>query len=223
MIYLQELFDDLSYGELSNQSIGKPIGKIDNSFDHPKLVSFINAGLLDLYTRFRILERTVNIPSILPGETYFIPSDSGSDGDSSFQSNQDFIRLLAAYDSEGLVLPIDEPSALIGIEGVPPDSVKNPSLEAIEDFSIVYQAAYPKIEITEQFDPETLELHFPRYLKKALLLYVAHKATFKMPKGNERTSTYWGAYESECQDIKTNGLLPDISFEKQSFTNNGWV
>lgn len=72
---LQEIFDQLEYGELSQLSIGGlPAGVIDES-NWPRLVAHINLGMIALYKRFTLKQGRITL-ALVSGQTrYRLHSD----------------------------------------------------------------------------------------------------------------------------------------------------
>ena len=245
MFYLQELFDDLAYGEFANMAISDPITGSITVDKYPKIVSYINAGLLDLYSRFRIKTKECLLYQRENKTTYYIRDEhlgdpfAGNpeiyiDGTVDDPPNNDIIRFIEAYDNDANEVHINdarypedifipEPDVITLTPGnlcIPPVPLKI--------ISLVYQAAYPKIVIDSSFDPGTYKLHFPSFLKLALTAYIASRLFVSKDsqaiEGQPRlSSTFLYRYEAECNKIKSLSLISEISDEAEQFENNGWV
>ena len=240
MLYLQELLDDLSYGETSGLAVTNPITDTDIIKNHARIFSLINNGLLDLYTRFKIKEKEFDLYQRADKSLYYVRAaylgDPGAgdsevyiDGTGDDPPAGDIIRFLEAYDADGVEVRINNPKYPYDIFTYEPDVIKLVQEEDadLRVISLVYQAAYPKINIEDDEDPETYALYFPTYLKKALLLSIA--ATLyrgKSSKASEQgnlSNTYLYQYELEINKIKELGLLPDKTSTSTNFEMNGWI
>jgi len=58
---LSKIFEHLTHNTLSNLSIGQDeIGEVSPD-NYPKLITLVNAGMVDLYTRFALRTRVTKI------------------------------------------------------------------------------------------------------------------------------------------------------------------
>jgi hypothetical protein len=238
MLYLQEIFNDLAYGEFADLAISNPLSGSSLPDHHPKLVSLLNAGLLALYSRFKIKEKEFDLYQREGKTRYLIRSahlgdpNAGDpeiylDGTIDDPPAGDIIRFLEAFDEEGSEYHINDPKYPLEAFTPEPDIIKMTPADPPKIISLVYQASYPKITIGEGFDPETYALYFPPILKRALLAHVAStvfvgKGTGDNGKGG-MSSIFYYRYEQACLEIQKLGLLRDRDTESDRFDNNGWV
>jgi len=239
MFYLKELFNDLAYGEFSNISLGNSLAGVSDINQYPKVVSAINAGLLALYTRFQLKTKKLILYQRADKFLYYIRSSHMGDpnaGDPEIYidglgddpPNGDIIRFIEAYDVDENEIFINDPKH--------PDDFKTPELDILKItpsdplkvITLVYQAAYPKIVITEDFDPDTYALYFPEFLRPALLAKVASriltgKTTNAVEGQAHAGNTFMYAYEVACKRIESLGLVSNVEIESTQFVDNGWV
>lgn len=239
MLYLQELFDDLAYGEFANMAVGKNQVTTIDPDKYPRIVSLVNAGLLDLYTKFPMKEKILNLHQRTGVDTYYLRPDHVGDpdgGDSDIYIdgtgvdpvNGDIIKITSAYDDEGEDIRINDNRYPDDIFTPEQDVIKITPGDTLKILSLVYKASYPRILIPEGFDPETLELNFPRFLKPALLAFMASRffigKTSQAAEGQPNLSnTFLYRYNTELEVIRNNSLAPHIDPEAAQFERAGWV
>jgi hypothetical protein len=239
MLYIKEIFDSLAYGELTNMAVSKASNNSINPSEYLRIVSYINEGLLDLYTRFTIRTKEFDLYQRSGVTRYYIRSahlgdPTAGDDDIYIDNTQedsidaDIIRLITAYDSLGNEVRINNAAYPDDFFNPEPDILTIVERDPVEVFSIKYQAAYPKISLNSSFDPATYELHIPAYIVKPLKAIVASKLfTGKAGKTTENNqslqNTFLHQYEIACAEIVDRSLIPQEREEDERFTNNGWT
>jgi len=239
MFVLQELFNDLAYGEFANMAIGNSNTGSITPDKYPKVVSFINLGLVDLYSRF-ILRKKECVIHQRPGKTlYYVRAEHMGnplggdpeiyiDGIMENPPDNDIICFIEAFDEMGIQIPINIASRKDGLFLPEPDVISMVPSDPPKIISIVYQAAYPKIVITGTFDPLVYPLYFPSFLRTALMAHVASRfyvgKETKAAEGEAHlTNTFLYRYEAECVKIISNSLIPAVTESAEQFDSNGWV
>lgn len=248
MITLKEVFDDLTYGELSNIKIGKDdLGTIAEK-DYPKVVSHINLGLIDLYQKFKLKTKELRLHQIEGTTKYFLrkqymddvsqcgANDIYIEKDSVDPFNDDIVKVLEVYDATGEEIPMDNKRAHDlrieqGITVTP--GVFTPEHDIItmtvastpEILDIVYQAYYPKIVLNELSDPSKIKLYIPKYIQKPLMLYIIARIVSSMKvslsEGEANpANARWYAYKLACKDITDLNLVVDEDDTDDHFENS---
>ena len=239
MILLQEIFDTLANGEFSHIKLGNSLQGTIAESDYPKIVSAVNLGLLDLHKRFPLRKGEFIVHQHAAVTDYYLRPEHAATvaemddeyyialgEDESFTS--DFIKVNSLWEADGTIVPLNDgtnkatggftPSfdLLRMIPRVPPIPVH-----------VEYQARYPKIVITESFDPEKVELNVPDFLLEPLLYFVASRVfrgiASKAAEGETTSSvTYHTLYRTACLEIQQGGLITTDDDSGQQFSNNGW-
>ena len=240
-MYLQTFLDELSYGELAGLYISTNLPTAGIlTVDHRRILSLMNNGLLDMYSRIMMKEKEFDLyqradRTLYPIRTTYM-GDPNAGNDDIFIDNTgddppagDIIRWLEAYDADGNEVFIDSPGHPYDLFTTEYDVLKITQQDDVDVriISLVYQAAYPKIDFTDDIDMETFELDFPLYIARALRLYVASfmysgKANKSTEKGS-LSSQFLYQYETEIHKIQSLGLVPDKENKNSSFENNRWV
>lgn len=216
---LQTFLDELSFDELSNLYISKNLPEFGIlTADHCRVISIMNSGLLDLYSRIILKEKEFNLYQradrvFYPIRAMYMGDPNAGDDQIFIDStgddppNGDIIRWLEAFDAEGNEVFIDNPGYPYDLFTSEYDTFKLVHQEGtdLRVISLVYQAAYPKIDYTEDIDLDSYELTFPPFITKALRLYIAAamyagKANRSTEKGS-LSSQYLYQYETEVHKL----------------------
>ena len=238
LMYLKRIFDDLAYGEFSNMALSKsPNGSIKQE-DYPKVVSYINQALVDIFTRFLLKKKEFKLHQREDRSLYYIREDNIGDpniGDPNIYIDGtepdcidgDIIKPIEAYDSLGEEVRINNGAYPDDIFTLEFDVFKIAPRDPLEVFSIVYQAAHEDIVIEKGFDPATYEIYIPRYLKTALLANLTARLyrgkTGKVAEGQQNlANTYLYRYEQEMSRIEDLGLTQEVIEDNENFDNGGF-
>lgn len=247
---LQDIFDQLTYGELSQLSIGGGEAGIINESNHSRVLAHVNLGLTDLYSRFTLKEGRVRMQLVTdrieyPINSKFAVSNTRSREavryliDSSTLPFQDDIlkieRVLTDADIEmALNNPGNEYSAFTTTSTILrlhkdvvngssnlPDWLKTTFVE------LVYRANHPKIvKGLTLFDPERIQVQLPDTHLNALLLFVASRV--HTPGGMvgefNAGNNYFAKYMAEITALTAAGLRVDQGGgDNQRFRARGWA
>lgn len=213
---LEELFSRLSYGELSNLSIGNEGRGSIKEEDIPKVTAHVNDGLLRLYSRFMLSTKQLLIEQVRHITNYhLIPKyaeSTGSDVEWPYIKDLpdepflgDVIRILEVHDSVGREYVLndkDDPNSLFTPA---PQLLQVPTPKAGQALAILYQARHINLD-NDDLDQE---IFIPFVLEGALQSFVAYKIYSHMNgqdnqvKGQEHLNTYEGI----CGDVETRDLV----------------
>lgn len=212
---LKEIFDQLTYGELSQVSIGGgDIGEIREP-DYPKVAAHVTLGLTALHTRFNLKEGTY-VLTIVPGTyTYTLSNVT------------DITKIERVYSDTGLELPlnVDGDPASVRTAGyrtlvIPVDLVST-------TLKVVYRANHKPLGEAEWSDPEATEIDIPYAYLEALLWYVASRAMnpvgFAGGNGFHEGNNYLSKYEAACAMLEQQNVRNDETRVTDRFYRNGWV
>lgn len=244
---LSEIFTLLTYGELSQLSIGGLEQGEINPSNYTAIVGSVNLGLTDLYKRFRLKEGRVLL-QILPDRLTY-PLNSRFALSNTLSPETKFLldtqedpftdnvhKIERVYAGQGLELSLNDendplssytpsplvlrlPSALVNDDPGVPQELKGSPLE------VVYRASHPRLTVADDFDPNLVELELPDTHLEALIYYVAsrhHNPAGMLAEFNSGNA--WAAkYEMECQRLKDLNLEVDLRNSNSRIARNGWV
>lgn len=154
---LQEVFDHLSSGELSQISVGKQDAGVINNENMEKVISTINLGLTALHSRFNLREGRMTV-HLNPGVTlYKLDRNKVGKGvanteikyleqDKIFALQDTLVKVLRVYSEDGTELSLNDLSD--------PFSLKTPRYDLLEvpDAVVKSQANLPRYLQTKILD-----------------------------------------------------------------------
>ena len=243
---LQEVFDQLSYGELSQIAIGNGGMGTIQAADYPKLVAHVNLGLTTLYKRFNLKVKrfTVNLqPGVLTYNlnSMYCTSNSKSRApvkyidDTEAPFKDDLLKVEYVFAESGFEFAVNNPVDIYSINTpsqrvltVPADIVAkrdylNDELKT-DTLEVVFRANHPKLN-AEDIEPEDVDLELPETHLDALLLFIAARVHTPIGIGGEDNTgnTYYAKFEAACQELENQNLQVDKGAQYNRLEKNGWV
>lgn len=232
---IEQLFSDLSYGELSSLSLANEGDGTITDAGKERIIRFANEGLLKLYTSFILKQNDVVIELVDWITNYhLLKKFAQSQADTSTQTvlyikdlwrepfAEDVIRVLEVFTSFGIQLPLDDDDN--------PHSVFTPQGNVLQvprprngmALSIMYQAKHPVLTL----DNPSQEIELPDVLVPALRAWIAAR-TFGQMNTQESLGTS-GVHETSFKNICTEVIQQDlvstsISTTGKRFEKNGWI
>ena len=246
---LSEIFNQLTYGELSQIHLGgADVGVIDET-NYPKILAHINLGLTALYKRFPIKEGRVKL-DLSPGVyTYPILSKYAVNNKRSTETNRfildtaaepfrdDVLKIERVYTDDKVELWLNNeadayscftptattlrvPKEVTDWTADYPEYLKTSKLE------LVYRANPLPITVCMcLFDPTRVEVELPYSHLEPLLLFVASRVhnPVGMDGGFNAGNNYAIKYEAACQQLELLNLRVDQGSQSSRLERNGWV
>lgn len=233
---LDDIFNQLSFGELSQISIGNSDAGLVGMPDRLRVAASVELALAALYKRFLIKEGTVIVEMIDGLNTYVLDNKYSENSvevvpykyikDATNPFTNDVIKVERIYDESGLELAlnvIDDPYAIrtpnLKTLVVPPD-LKTSLL------TVMYRASHPKFDrglvVTS---PEEVEIEMPMSYLEALLFYVAARITTPVGMTSEfhDGNNYMAKYEAACSELEAQNIRVDTLGTNDRLVRNGWV
>lgn len=221
---LQEIFDQLGYGEFSQVSIGGQAAGVINEVNHKTVLGHLDLGLTALYTRFNLKERKLTIPLQPDADTYSlqvkdiikiekITTDAGVEVSLNLEGDP-----LSCFTPSLNSLRV--PKILLDQDDALPEDLKTDGL------TIWYRANHPKLSTAFGLMlPEMKEVELPMSHLQALLYFVASRVYNPIGVGQEFNAgnTWYGKYEGECQRLEATNIQVDRGFENTRLERAGWV
>lgn len=230
---LQDLFTNLSYGELSNLALsGDGSGAIPAEHQ-PKILGYANQALKELFSRFFLREKEAVISPFdhitmyylrpeyavsnkaVPGTKYIqdVPSDP-------FVA--DVVRILAVRDELGDRLHLNVHEEKYSLFTPQFDCLQHPFPSPDQTLFVAYQAHHPVLVP----DDLTQEIFLPVPLEAALQARIAAKVYAPMngPEHRAKAQECLLRYEALCAEVEQQGLVNQTpALENNKFTMRGWV
>lgn len=246
---LQEVFDQLTHGELSQLSIGGNEAGVIAPANYNRLVPHVNLGLTALYKRFPLKEGRLILELQANRTTYPIHSNYAVSSKTSREAvryikdsaaapfKDDIHKIERVYTSLGYEFGLNDEADTYGmftpsatVLRVPadvaaqviglPDELKSPRVE------LVYRANHPLIIADgADLEPDGIELELPYSHLEPLLFYIASRVHTPTGMTNETNmgNTYFQRYEASCQQLETVNLRVDQGGQSDRLSRNGWV
>ncbi|MGL5153866.1 MAG: hypothetical protein ACRC9H_02910 [Aeromonas veronii] len=206
---LQKLFEYLTLGELKQLSIGGyEEFKAIQVADYPEVVNHVNLGLMNLYTRFPLLEKELVIRTKAMKQLYLLSSlydEYSGNAEWYIQGkfDDDIVRVNAAYVGN-TELAINDENSPFSIYLPSYNSVQIPFSTGEEEVSIIYRAKPEEVTLDLE-----CEIPIPDVLTEALLVYVEYRIRKSM--GGESSIALSNQalqmYEMMCAEVERKNLL----------------
>jgi hypothetical protein len=226
-VTLQEVFDQLTYGELSQLSIGGAEAGEISEVNYEKIIAHINLGLTALYKRFPLKQDRVQIP-LVPGTFFY----------STLTIAPHLLKVEQVLTDGGIELPLNDAADMYSVNTpsasnlhVPADIVDQlvdlPDEYKTTGLTVVYRANHPRVvKRLGFFDPKRERLQLPDSHLEPLLFYVASRVHTPMGAGQfegQMGNNYYAKYEASCQSLETANLNVDQGSQSNRLRENGWV
>lgn len=226
---LDEIILDLKSGELNKHGMFMDHTLTETYED--ELITHINIGLTELYTRFPLLNKDVNIQQLSWVTTYYLDSKHAVTNTSSTEAKyiidsdlepftDDVIRIEGVYDEVGDSLLMNS-TAQCKVALTPSmNAIEIPNPTETNMLFIVYRAKHPIVSL------ETPQLLLPYNFKPALLAYVAHRVYSggTTPEHVTMAMNMYQKYELICTQQREYGMTnQDENYANETFVAGGWI
>ncbi len=237
MITLADIFEQLTYGELKQVTMGGYGKGGISEEDFPELISHLNRGMIALYARFPIKENEVAIQQYDHITTYELNSKySLSKNDPSvaykyiidtvenpFQDN--VMRIDTAYDELGAEVPVNDYNNTNSIYTPTYDSIQIPFPVGSNTTFIVYRANHINIPLNST--DTSIEIDLPTVLVEALLSYIAsrvHASRTSSESAIQESINLLAKYERICMEVEQKNLLRNAEIPTNvRIDTDGWA
>ena len=229
---LQDIFDQLTYGELSQISIGgAEAGEISKT-NYPKIMAHVTLGLTTLYKRFQLKEGRVVIRLIRGVQTYTLDSTGDTvfvTGPDDEDFDDDVLKIEQVLDEWGNCLPLNERDNVYSVQTPKHTSLRLPTQwcegKVPETLTVVYRANHPAIRNRTNFKPANVSVELPDAYLEALLLFIASRVNNPIGMTNEfhAGNSYAAKFEQECARLEMVNLQIDQGSQNTRLRAGGWV
>lgn len=232
---LEDVYQRLSYGELSNLNIGDDGRGTIPELYHPRVVNYINDALLRIYTKFVLKTKVLILKPVEHITVYhlrkrFAASQFGISAepylyimdtvDEPFE--QDVIKVISVYDTFNKEVPLNDLEQ--------PRSVFTPQVEMLQIpwasnsdvLALSYQARHTLLTHTDYQGIVDL----PDILTPALTAYIAYLfySHLNTAESTAKAKEHLDRFERICSDVEQNDLISNSSITTNTrFHNRGWI
>lgn len=245
---LQEIFDQLSAGELSQLSIGGEAQGVIAESNYSRVLAYINLGLTALARRFNLRTGTVRV-LLQPGQNSYVLSARYLVGNPKSNEPIRYLQEIPGIPFIDSVLKIEQARCDSGVDLVlndnhEPWSAITPSVKTLRlpDDIVAQSPKLPEalktqaLEVTYRaglehlvvplgyFDPTRIEVPLPDAYLEALLYFVASRAhaPIGMQEEGAAGNTWFSKFENECQRLEQQNLQIDLGASSPRFVQGGW-
>lgn len=230
----RHLLSQLSYGEFNNTSIGNEGSGTINKSHMGRVLTYINDGLMDLATRFKLNEKVVHIQLYDHITDYHLLSrfavSQQPQPDVPFpyilDSNRtpfkgDVLKILAVWDNFDRERSLNDESDFRSVFTLRPNVLTVPYPEDKVTLFVHYSAK-PQLVTTENLDEE---LDIPDFMVPALRMFVASKVFMTLGSSDNMRlgQDFQIQYITAINSLKQADALSESRFTANAFNNRGWV
>lgn len=232
---LQELYQNLSFGEFSNLAIGEEGAGTIPVQHQPKILAYTNQALVKLSSRFVILEREVAVNTdeaitVYPLRTKYAETDPtpvfrkyiADTVEDPFTG--DVVKIRAVHNEVGERLAINDPTDETSVYTPSFDTLQLNYPQTGNTYFVTYQAKHPVL-VPDDLEQEII---LPAPLYEALQAMIAHKVFVGMTgeEHSRRAAELLARYEEICRMVEGKDLASDSMNEGSSddkFEARGWI
>lgn len=232
---LSKIFEHLTHNTLANLAIGNDdIGEVSPD-KYPRLITLVNAGLIDLYTRFALRSRDITVQlndgqNIYPLTSAYAESDQISmetkyilDATTFYKFTDNIISIDDIYNEAGQRIPLNDFHVDSSIFTPSPSVIQVPYTNRENIIAIVYRALPDDIGI-DILDPSIVEVELPYHFLEALTSFVAWKMYTPIDGAeNPRGLVHQSNYISAIGVIERTNTGIDDNFTNTRFEESGWL
>lgn len=213
---LEELLRNLSFGELSNLSIGNEGAGYISDNNIPKMVMYTNQSLSALYTRFILSQRELVLRSYDHIVFYYLRPEFAESSDAPAHTKYimdsklepykgDIIRVLQVFNEIGKQLPLNDNEQFAAVFTPQYDCIQLTHPVSGDVFSVLYQANHPTLNDEDL----SQEIRIPFFLEEALQAHVAYKV-FSHMAGDDNSAKameHLQRFENICVEVVEKDLV----------------
>jgi len=240
---LKEIFQALTYGELSQVHIGGAEGQGITPANQNQILTHVNLGLTELHKRFLLKEGKAVLARPEGMNTFVLNKKYAVSNRESWEPNKyildstespflnDVLKIERVYNDKGEELMLNAGEDLANPYHV---NVRTPNYNTIvvpdslksETLSVVYRANHPQIiREDNSFDPEEIEVDLPFSHLEPLLYYVAMRVLNPVGLSGEfhDGNNYAMKFEQACALLEQQNYRVDVGEQNHRLIRNGWV
>ena len=210
-MFLADIFQYLSRGELSQFAIGtENSGRVSEN-DYEKLVTHINLGLTNLFSRLPI-KQDQTIITQKAGQTLYPVSG-------------DVLKIEEVYSEAGIKYALNDSSIEESLFTPSYNTLQVPTPVDGARLAVLYRAKHATIPAKRGIDPETTVVDIPDILIEPLLAYVVSRVMQSRGTAESisEANAYMQRYELMVQQVQFSGLLTADIPTNTRLEDNGWV
>lgn len=232
---LQDIYDQLSYGELRLLFLGQDPDNPDAGMPESQFMQMlptVQLGLTALHKRFALREGRVVLPLVADQASYVLKSK----GDLANTFGDDILdvdRVYGVYQEEKYEIPLNEINNTASIRTatattllVPTGDKEAPWLKETSELEVVYRQDHPTIrKYLANVSPLTVKVDLPITHLEPLLLFIASRIYNPVGMMNDfhEGNNYAQKYELACVQLEQWGYQNDMAVDIDPISRGGWA
>lgn len=230
---LSEIFEHLHDAELSQLNLG--IEGIEEQH-YPKIIRYINLGLIELYKKFDLRTRELILQMHDNITEYWLTYDFAEsnvggaepvkyimDGSDPSPFADDVLQVSTIWRENGDQLPLNDANRDESVFTPEDKMVQIPTPIDGDVLSIIYRTYPTKIDQSTT-DLPTIIVDLPEHLLTALFAYVGYRAHLGFPEGEtSKASNFFARFRGICQTSIDEGIINRNETSNQRLDDGGWA
>ena len=234
-MFLSEVFNYLTYGELANLSLGGIETSGIQDIDQPRVITNINFALIELYSVLPLRTAQLNLQLYEHIALYTLHTDYAQTNTTSTELyryindsaenpfTNDVLVIDNVFSEAGDEYPINEALEEYSVFTPTYNTIQIPFSEDDNTVDIIYRGA-PTLLDTTNVDPATTWVPIPYQLINCLVAYTLHKIHSSIGVGEtNQAGMYYRKYQEALALVKHTGLHSVENTLNRKLDNNGWV
>ena len=231
---IAELFQGLSYGELSNLAMSEEGSGCIRPKDQPRVLAAADEALLLLHSKFVLTTKDLWIQCRKHISYYHLDGRFAESNTASLEDNlyikdllgdpfeNDVIKVISVFDSNECRLPLNDAEQPLSV--FTPQAKMIQVVNPVEGnlLNVLYQAKHLPLNLATL----TQEIFLPEVLYSALRGYIADRmhSSIGTPEASAKAMEHLGNYDAMCQTMVDHDLVNTSSSTTNiRFQRNGWI
>lgn len=234
---LQEVFDQLAYGELLQLELGTSNHGGISTDNYPKIVASVRMGLTELFKKLNLSTELVNVVMLEEVTKYRLHSDHSLrnapvtgvyqyiDDTGITQFNNRLIKIERVFDEVSNELHLNNNEEINSLFTPQYNVIEVPDPVAGSIIRVLYSKDHDYISGAPTIDPTSIEVEIPIAYLEPLLYYVAGRILLGSGNlsGNNDANILMAKYNSSIDEIKSLNIMQQDNSNNIHARLNGWV
>lgn len=229
---VSEIISGLRFGELRHFNLGESATEGVFPIHYPLLISLINRGVQDIYTKVKLSHKELYIQPIVNRTTYRLHPKHAVTNTASTEAKfiidspeepfkGNLLRILSAFTECGKEIPLNDHNDCDSLHLVGLDIIQVPDPQAENAITIIYQSGVDQLL---ENDDLTQEVDLPLVYKQALMFFIAGKAHLSRAHLDSeiKHSDYMSSYENELNRLVAEGYVLSDATSCKRFSLRGF-
>jgi hypothetical protein len=210
-MFLADIFQYLSRGELSQFAVGTENSGRVSEDDYEQLITHINLGLNNLFSRLPIKQDQATVTQIAGQTLYTITGN--------------ILKIEEVYGETGIQYPLNDTSLDNSLFTPSSNTLQVPTPVDGAQLAVIYRAKHATIPAKRGIDPKSIVIDMPDILIEPLLAYVVSRVMQSRGTAESisEANAYMQKYEMLLQQAQISGLFTSDMPTNTKLRDNGWV